>query len=235
MAPAHQLDERARSAGAPAIPAARSRSSSRSSRRVGCRWRRRLRHQAVQPHARRRRAPHAFADRAWRAPAPAGARRSARPNIVFVLTDDLSGNLVPLHAARAADAARRARRFSNYFVTDSLCCPSRASILTGRYPHDTGVFDNSPPDGGYRVFHERGEEQRNVRARAAARGLPHGADGQVPQRLQAACARSRDARRTCRPAGASGTSPATAIPEYGYRHEQQRPRARVRRTAARTT
>jgi N-acetylglucosamine-6-sulfatase len=86
---------------------------------------------------------------------PAGGRR---PNIVFVLTDDLSENLVR-YMPHVLQMQRSGVSFSNYFVTDSLCCPSRASILTGRYPHDTRVFDNSPPEGGYSVFRERGEEQ----------------------------------------------------------------------------
>ena len=38
--------------------------------------------------------------------------------------------------------------FQNSFVSDSLCCPSRASILTGNYAHTTGVYDNHPPFGG---------------------------------------------------------------------------------------
>ncbi len=49
--------------------------------------------------------------------------------------------------------------FDNYFVSDSLCCPSRSSILTGNLPHDTGVFSNVGPDGGFHVFHARGEER----------------------------------------------------------------------------
>jgi arylsulfatase A-like enzyme len=91
------------------------------------------------------------------APLGSGAR-GARPNIVFVLTDDLSQNLVPF-MPHVLQMQRRGETFANYFVTDSLCCPSRASILTGRFPHDTRVFDNSPPEGGYSVFHERGEER----------------------------------------------------------------------------
>jgi len=82
----------------------------------------------------------------------------AQPNIVFVLTDDLSQNLVR-YMPHVLQMQRSGETFSNYFVTDSLCCPSRASILTGRFPHDTRVFDNSPPEGGYSVFHERGEER----------------------------------------------------------------------------
>jgi N-acetylglucosamine-6-sulfatase len=81
----------------------------------------------------------------------------SRPNIVFVLTDDLSSNLVR-YMPHVLRMQRAGANFSNYFVSDSLCCPSRASILTGRFPHDTRVFDNSPPEGGYSVFHQRGEE-----------------------------------------------------------------------------
>jgi N-acetylglucosamine-6-sulfatase len=93
------------------------------------------------------------------APGPGGtATGGRRPNIVFVLTDDLSENLVR-YMPHVLQMQRSGVSFSNYFVTDSLCCPSRASILTGRYPHDTRVFDNSPPEGGYSVFRERGEEQ----------------------------------------------------------------------------
>jgi N-acetylglucosamine-6-sulfatase len=93
------------------------------------------------------------------AAAPAGSdRRGTHPNIVFVLTDDLSENLVRF-MPHVLQMQHRGETFGNYFVTDSLCCPSRASILTGRFPHDTRVFDNSPPEGGYAVFHERREER----------------------------------------------------------------------------
>ena len=43
---------------------------------------------------------------------------------------------------------RNGMTFNNYFVSDSLCCPSRSSIFTGEFPHDTGVFTNAGPFGG---------------------------------------------------------------------------------------
>jgi N-acetylglucosamine-6-sulfatase len=49
--------------------------------------------------------------------------------------------------------------FVNYFVTDSLCCPSRSSIFTGRFPHDTGIFRNTGDDGGFLAFHDRHHER----------------------------------------------------------------------------
>ena len=82
--------------------------------------------------------------------APVGTMAS-RPNIVFVLADDLSTNLVP-YMPHVRSMMRRGATFTNYYVTDSLCCPSRASIFTGRYPHNTGVFKNSGRDGGYWTF-----------------------------------------------------------------------------------
>ena len=82
---------------------------------------------------------------------PASAQIS-RPNIVFVLTDDLSWNLVP-YMPQVQALQREGMTFDRFVVTNSLCCPSRASILTGRYPHSTGVLTNMPPAGGFETFH----------------------------------------------------------------------------------
>jgi len=42
----------------------------------------------------------------------------------------------------------RGTTFTNSFVSDSLCCPSRATFLTGQYAHNHDVLSNSPPLGG---------------------------------------------------------------------------------------
>lgn len=102
---------------------------------------------------------------------PAQARSTANngPNIVFVLTDDLSMNLVQ-YMPHVLKMQQDGVTFSNYFVTDSLCCPSRSSIFTGRFPHDTGVFKNTGEDGGYQVFRARGNEQATFATALSAAG-----------------------------------------------------------------
>jgi arylsulfatase A-like enzyme len=81
-----------------------------------------------------------------------------RPDIVFVLTDDLSMNL--LHFMPHVQAMeRQGLTLQNYFVSDSLCCPSRASIFTGDFPHDDGVFSNFGPGGGFNAFYTRGDQR----------------------------------------------------------------------------
>ena len=90
-------------------------------------------------------------------PTAPAARPKPRPNIVFVLTDDLAWNLVQ-YMPHVQELQSRGMTFSRYFVTDSLCCPSRSSIFSGRYPHNTKIFTNKVPDGGFDAFHARGEE-----------------------------------------------------------------------------
>ena len=86
-------------------------------------------------------------------PTSAGATAGSRPNIVFILTDDLSWNLInERFAPHIVELQRQGETFSNYFVADSLCCPSRSSIFTGLFPHDTKVATNLPPDGGFQKF-----------------------------------------------------------------------------------
>jgi arylsulfatase A-like enzyme len=83
-----------------------------------------------------------------------------RPNIVFVLTDDLSRDLVQ-YMPHVLGMQRLGMTLSNYYVVDSLCCPSRSSIFTGQYPHDTGVFRNSGADGGYRAYNKHGDQPKS--------------------------------------------------------------------------
>ena len=94
-------------------------------------------------------------------PDPSGTR----PNIVFVLTDDLSWNLVQ-YMPQVQQMQKEGLTFDQFMVTDSLCCPSRTSIFTGQYPHDTGVFTNGKEDGGkndggYAVFNQQGNEVKS--------------------------------------------------------------------------
>ncbi|XP_045075496.1 N-acetylglucosamine-6-sulfatase-like [Coregonus clupeaformis] len=68
-----------------------------------------------------------------------------RPNIVLILTDDLDvaiGGMTPLNKTKKliGDAGIS---FTNAFVASPLCCPSRASILTGKYPHNHHVINNT--------------------------------------------------------------------------------------------
>ncbi len=87
-----------------------------------------------------------------------------RPDIVLVLMDDFSLELFRT-MPQAQRMVREGVSYDNAFVIDSLCCPSRAALLTGQTPRQTGVLTNTPNDyttpiGGYRAFAELGAEQR---------------------------------------------------------------------------
>jgi len=78
---------------------------------------------------------------------PAGAQVTVpdpRPNILIILTDDqrLEGTMAVLpHVDRWL--AEGGRTFTDAFSTTPLCCPSRTTILTGRYAHNHGILDNA--------------------------------------------------------------------------------------------
>ena len=72
-------------------------------------------------------------------------------NVVVVMTDDQEAESVRFlpHVARMA---RRGTTFREFFATTPLCCPSRASFLTGKYSHNHEVLGNRLPDGGFQAF-----------------------------------------------------------------------------------
>ena len=103
------------------------------------------------------------------APVQAQPNPGNQPNIIFVLADDFAMNLLQF-MPHVQQMQKNGVTFANYFVTDSLCCPSRSSIFTGRYPHNTGILKNTGKDGGYQGFRARGHEQATFATALAAAG-----------------------------------------------------------------
>ncbi len=84
------------------------------------------------------------------------AAAAERPNILFIMTDDHAAHAMSCYGSKVNRTpnldriATQGIRFDSCFATNSICTPSRASILTGKYSHMNGVpvfnrFDGSQP------------------------------------------------------------------------------------------
>ena len=102
-----------------------------------------------------REAPQATSPRGAPLHAPGG--QSGPSNVVLILTDDQRWDTLWAMPTVTREIADRGITFANGFVSNPLCCPSRASILTGQYSHSTGVYTNHGGDlsGGFRAFRDR--------------------------------------------------------------------------------
>lgn len=83
---------------------------------------------------------------------PAARPERALPNILFIMADDHTAGAIRCYGSVLGQFARtpnldrlaeQGTRFANCFCTNSICVPSRASILTGQYSHRNGVFSLS--------------------------------------------------------------------------------------------
>jgi hypothetical protein len=78
----------------------------------------------------------------------ASSRRAARaqtttpPNIVLIVTDDQRYDSLAHMPNLRSLLIDRGMRLDQAIVSNPLCCPSRATILTGRYSHSTSVYQN---------------------------------------------------------------------------------------------
>ncbi|RPJ81134.1 MAG: sulfatase, partial [Acidobacteria bacterium] len=84
------------------------------------------------------------------------AQAPGRPNILFIMTDDHAAHAISCYGSRVNSTpnldrlATEGMRMDRVFATNSICTPSRALILTGKYSHMNGVpvfnrFDGSQP------------------------------------------------------------------------------------------
>jgi arylsulfatase A-like enzyme len=81
------------------------------------------------------------------------------PNIIFILTDDMALHDLDFMPKLKKLLIEEGTNFSNYFVTNSLCCPSRSSILRGQYVHNHGVDSNR---AGFMRFYQSGNESSTI-------------------------------------------------------------------------
>src|SRR5829696_8740820 len=119
---------------------------------------------------------------------PAGPMRKAQstpapPNMVFILTDDMRKDDLKYMPKTKALLQSTGMTFENAFVSNALCCPSRATIMRGQYSHNNGVWSNSSThsssitSGGLQAYQDNGNEADNVATRLQDAGYRTGLFG----------------------------------------------------------
>lgn len=107
------------------------------------------------------------------APGTSGAVRP-RPNVVVIQTDDQTLNQLTATWVTATGTVarvmpqtidrirRRGINFTRYYASYPLCCPSRATLISGRYAHSNGVISNDAPRGGWPGYRRKAIFNHNL-------------------------------------------------------------------------
>ena len=173
-------------------------------------------------------------------PTPDG--EAPRPNLIVILADDLGYGDLGVQGSRAIATpqmdrlARNGMRFTQFYASAPVCSPSRAGLLTGRYPLRSGIItalqaagDSLPrrltlraamalaklgavdmPGGERRAGPAAVGDHHGRGARAG--GLPHHGDRQVASRRLHRCCRSTTRRTTASTASSASTCRTTTGP-----------------------
>ncbi|CAI0644619.1 unnamed protein product [Colletotrichum noveboracense] len=84
--------------------------------------------------------------------------QAKRPNILFILTDDQDLHMESVQYMQylKSDIVEKGTAFTQQYCTVALCCPSRATLWTGKAAHNHNITNVSPPHGGYPKVAETG-------------------------------------------------------------------------------
>lgn len=93
---------------------------------------------------------------------PENSPAKNRPNILFILTDDLDYASIEYMPRLKDFITNQGVRFENYFVNVSLCCPSRVTTLRGQYSHNTKILTNGGSNGGFATAYSLGVEKSTI-------------------------------------------------------------------------
>jgi arylsulfatase A-like enzyme len=77
---------------------------------------------------------------------------SSQKNVVFILTDDMTTSELSAMPNVQSLLAAQGTTFNDAYVSFPLCCPSRATMMSGQYMHNHGVHGNFPPNGSWFKF-----------------------------------------------------------------------------------
>ena len=82
---------------------------------------------------------------------------SSKPNVIMFTTDDQTFRDMAFMTKTQALIGNQGASFLHAYASDPLCCPSRVTVQTGDYAHNTGVLGNTPPAGGYSSFNDKND------------------------------------------------------------------------------
>jgi arylsulfatase A-like enzyme len=113
------------------------------------------------------------------APAVSARDDAAPPNVLLILTDDQRANTLVGMPRVMEELVGQGTTYPNAFVPTSWCCPSRASLLSGKFAHNSGVWENARASawGSWSAFANGGEESDTLATRLNDAGYRTGLFG----------------------------------------------------------
>ena len=99
------------------------------------------------------------------------------PNVVIIVADDQRWDMLSQMPNVRASLVERGTTYTNAFVTDPLCCPSRTSILRGQHSHTTRIYEVARSFGGYGKVKKFGLQQSMIPTWLDAAGYETGMVG----------------------------------------------------------